>query len=95
MKINGKPRGHIDPSMGLRHGDPLSPYLFLLCVEGLSALIKSTVNNGQMGGISICRGGPRLSYLFFVDDSLIFYKATLEECTALQRVLKVYEKASG
>lgn len=94
MRINGKPKSHIIPSRGLRQGDPLSPYLFPLCAEGISALIKSTINRGQMGGISICRGGPKLSHLFFDDDSLIFYKATPEECTALQRILKVYECAS-
>ena len=48
-----------------------------------------------MEGVKICRGGPRLSHLFFADDSLIFCKATFEECDELQRLLKVYEKASG
>lgn len=46
IKINGVPNGNIIPSRGIRQGDPLSPYLFLLCVEGLSALIKARVNNG-------------------------------------------------
>ena len=46
VKVNGKPRGHIILSRGLRQGDPLSSYLFLLCAEGLSALIKSAINNG-------------------------------------------------
>lgn len=46
MRINGKPRGHIVPSRGLCQGDPLSPYLFLLYAEGLSALIKSALGSG-------------------------------------------------
>ena len=41
------------------------------------------------------KGGPCLSHLFFADDSLIFCKATMEECEVLQRVLSTYEKASG
>ena len=82
------------PIRGLRQGDPLSPYLFLLCADGLSALIKNVVSEGCMEGISVCRRGPSISHLFFADDSIIFYKASMEECDALQRILKVYELAS-
>ena len=65
IKINGCLRGRIIPSRGIWQGDPLSPYLFLLCAKGLSALIKASVCNGSMEGIAICRGGPKLSHLFF------------------------------
>ena len=95
VKINGKPRGKIIPSRGIRQGDPLSLYLFLLCAEGLSALIKKLVDMGEMKGVIVCRGAPHLSHLFFADDSIIFCKATIEECNALQRILGVYEQASG
>ena len=94
IRIIGKPTRHIIPSRGLHQGDPLSPYLFLLCAEGLSALIKKAVADGHMESISLCRGGPLLSHLFFADDSIIFCKASIEDCDALQRVLKVYELAS-
>ena len=95
VRINGKPSGHIIPTRGLRQGDPLSPYLFLLCAEGLSALIKKASADGLLEGISVSRGGPCLSHLFFVDDNLIFCKATIEECEVLQRVMSKNEKASG
>ena len=95
IKINGCPRGHIIPSRDIRQEDPLSPYLFLLCTEGLSALIKTSVCNGSMEGIAICHGGPKLSHLFFADDSLIFCNASLAECDSLQRVLEANERASG
>ena len=65
IRINGYPRGRIIPSRGICQGDPLSLYLFLLCAEGLSALIKASVCNGIMEGIAICHGGPKLSHLFF------------------------------
>ena len=95
IKINGCPRGRIIPSRGIRQEDPLSPYLFLLCAEGLLALIKASVCNGSMEGIAICHGGPKLSHLFFADDSLIFCKASLAKCDSMPKFLGVYERASG
>ena len=58
-------------------------------------MIQLAMDRGQMEGVKICRRGPRLSHLFFTDDSLIFCKATLEECDELQRLLEVYEKDYG
>ena len=95
VKINGKPRGKIIPSRGIRQGDPLSPYLFLFCSEGLSSLIKKSMDMGEMEGIIVCRGGPYLSHLFFANDSIIFCKSTLDECNAIQRILGVFEQALG
>ena len=59
VRINGKPKGHIIPTRGIRQGNPLSPYLFLLCAEGLSSLIKKVVDDGVMEGLVIYqrRGG--------------------------------------
>ena len=68
--INGEPTGTIYPSRGIRQGDPLSPYLFLLCIESLHGLINQAMLSGNIRGISICRNGPRLTHLFFVDNSL-------------------------
>ena len=95
IRINGRPKGHIIPSRGICQGDPLSPYLFLLYAKCLLDLIKASVCNGQLKGVAVCHGGPKLSHLFFADDSLIFYKASIQECNSLQRILEVYEKASG
>ena len=99
VRINGKPKGHIIPTRGIRQGNPLSPYLFLLCAEGLSSLIKKVVDDGVMEGLVIYQrrggGGARLSPLFFANDSLIFCKALIEECNSLQRILTIYEEASG
>ena len=89
------PHGYIKPSRGLRQGDPLSPYLFLLCAEGLSALIRKAEREKAIRGIAICRGGPRLSHLFFADDSVIFCRASQHDGGALYAILKLYERASG
>ena len=74
VRINGKPRGNIIPSRGLRQRDPLSPYLFFfffffkkkkICAEGLSTLSKKSVQEGKMEGVAVCCGAPILSHLFF------------------------------
>ena len=95
VRINGKPKGHIILTRGIHQGDPLSPYLFLLCAKSLSSLIKKAMDDGVMEGLVIYWGGPRLSHLFFADDNLIFCKASIEERNTLQRILTVYEEASA
>ena len=80
---------------GLRQDDPLSPYLFLLCVEGFSALIHDAARNNQLNGISIYRGAPRITHLFFADDSLLFCRANGTECSKLKEIPSMYELASG
>lgn len=70
--VNGEPRGNIQPTRGIRQEDPLSPYLFLLCSEGLNGLLQQSMVVGDLRGFSLCKYGPQISHLFFADDSLIF-----------------------
>ena len=91
LLINGEPMGNIKPIRGICQGDPLSPYLFLLCLEGLHRMIKKTVDNGDIQVVSICQNGPKLTHLFFVDDSLLFCKATTQECQKVLEILSSYE----
>ena len=93
--INGETFGNITPTKGIRQGDPLSLYLFLLYVEGLSALIHEAARNQPISRISICRGCPIITHLFFADDSLLFCKTKAHECQKLVSILKNYEAASG
>lgn len=66
-------------SRDLRQGDPLSPYLFLFCAEGLSTLSNATKRKGEIRGISVTRGRTRVNHLQFADDYIIFCRATLLE----------------
>ena len=93
--LNGKPYGNVLPSRGIRQGDPLSPYLFLLCVEGFTSLLAKAENDGKIHGASICRGAPKVSNLLFADDSLLFCRATQNEVEVISEVLQTYANASG
>lgn len=68
---NGEPKGMIYPTRGICQSDPLSPFLFLLCTEGLHRFISHEAALGNLRGYSLCRSGPKLTHLF-VDDSLLF-----------------------
>lgn len=77
-RINGVPAEIIVPQRGLRQGDPLSPYLFTLCAEGLSTILNNNVHESRLLGGTASPGGPRISHLF-ADDSLLFYASNREE----------------
>ena len=93
--INGKPYGLIHPSRGICQGDPLSPYMFLLCAEGFTSLLQKAKLEGNIHGVSICRRAPSISHLLFADDSLLFCQAIDKETKAIMEILKLYAEASG
>ena len=90
--FNRVPGRTIKPSRGLRQGDLLSPYLFLLCAMGLQGLLHKAESDGTIKGVSICRNGPRVSHLFFADDSVLFCYAKESECQVILHILSVYER---
>lgn len=73
IRVNGELTTEFSPERGLWQGDPISPYLFLLCAEGFSALLRREEEEGRLHGIRICRGAPSVSHLLFADDSLILF----------------------
>ncbi|WJX28566.1 hypothetical protein P8452_17266 [Trifolium repens] len=93
--VNFEKVGPIHPGRGLRQGDPLSPYLFILVTEGLTSLIHKAVASGDIHGIKVCRGAPIVSHLLFADDCFLFCRANIAETTKLMEILKIYELASG
>ncbi|KAL0454593.1 UNVERIFIED_CONTAM: putative ribonuclease H protein [Sesamum latifolium] len=82
--LGGRQFGSLVPERGLRKGDPLSPYLFLLCTESFSSLLQQAENEGRIQGVSICRGAPQISHLLFADDTLIFTQASAAGSRAIQ-----------
>ena len=68
---NGEPMEAFRPTRGIRQGDPLSPYIYVICMERLSHLIEREVSLGAWKPIRASRNGPAISHLAFADD-LIF-----------------------
>lgn len=69
---NGEPLKPFEAGRGLRQGDPILPYIFVLCLEYLSNLINKVVNDKICTGIKASRNGPVISHLFFADDLMLF-----------------------
>ena len=73
----------------------MSPFFFLLCTKGLNGLINKVGEKGDIKGYALCRKSPRLTHLFFADDSLLFCKATSQECQQVLDILDTYGRCSG
>ena len=93
--VNGEGVGPVISGRGIRQGDPLSPYLFIICAERLTTLLKRAEAKGDIHGLKVCTGAPLLTHLLFANDCFLFCRATNQECTILKGILNTYELASG
>ncbi|XP_013614191.1 PREDICTED: uncharacterized protein LOC106320384 [Brassica oleracea var. oleracea] len=93
--VNGAAQGKVMPTRGIRQGDPLSPYLFILCTEVLSGLCRKAQQKGEVVGVKVARSSPAINHLLFADDTMFFTRTDHRSCAALIAILKKYEEASG
>jgi len=94
--VNNEPSGYFKPTRGLRQGDPLSPYLFLICMDVLAKRLALRAQNSQSGiGIKLAPRAERIPCLFFADDSLLFCKATAQTAYHLKSILETFCHQSG
>lgn len=87
--------GPVTPKRGLKQGDPLFPYLFLICSEGPNALLHKVVEAEELHSIKISRDAPTISQLLFADDNFLFSIANMNEVAIIHDILSTYEVASG
>ena len=90
MIINGALSGSFLLKRGLRQGDPLSPYIFILCQNILSILLEEVENGNKIKGIKISMGSPLLCHLLFTDDSFIFFRTDVHSCINVRAKLKEF-----
>ncbi|KAK2406586.1 hypothetical protein QL285_042301 [Trifolium repens] len=93
--VNGTPTEEINIKCGLKQGDPLAPFLFLLVAEGLGGLMRSAVELNRFKGFRVGRGGVVISHLQYADDTLCIGEATVENLWALKAILRGFEMVSG
>jgi hypothetical protein len=93
--LNGVGLEKFTPSRGMRQGDLISPYLFLLEAKGLSCLLKSKIQSSNLKGIMVAPSAPMVSHLLFADDNLLFFKANRENSQEIRDALHVYCQALG
>eukprot|EP00253_Pinus_taeda_P036193 PITA_36193 len=92
--VNGAPSVPFSPSRGIRQGDPLSPFLFVILMEGLSRLIAKKKAEGQIKGLQPIRTCPATMHQQFVDDTMLHGIPTVKEALAYRDILHLFSKAS-
>ncbi|CAL1405408.1 unnamed protein product [Linum trigynum] len=97
MRINwnGELTSVIRPSRGVRQGDPLSPFLFVLCMERLAHRIDQAVDEKLWKPITLTKDGPKLSHLFFADDLILFAEAEGGQIDVIRSCLEEFCASSG
>ncbi|WVZ53544.1 hypothetical protein U9M48_004470, partial [Paspalum notatum var. saurae] len=83
VRFNGVLLDTIQPTRGLRQGDPLSP------------ILQRESSNGRIQGLRVSGRAPEITHLLFADDSLLFFRATAEQATRVKEGLLLYGKATG
>ncbi|GJY08595.1 putative RNA-directed DNA polymerase, partial [Tanacetum coccineum] len=91
--VNGSPSREFSLHRGLRQGDPLSPFLFILVMEGLSVAIKDAISAGLFQGATI--GSLQISHLLFADDVLILGKWSRSNIYGMVQLLQCFHQVSG
>ncbi|GKU98532.1 hypothetical protein SLEP1_g11525 [Rubroshorea leprosula] len=92
--VNGSPTRQFNVSKGLKQGDPLSPFLFLIIAEGLNGLVSNATQKGLLKRVEVGSKGLKLSHLQFADDTILFGEATEENVLAMKGILRAFEIVS-
>ncbi|XP_071704208.1 uncharacterized protein [Rutidosis leptorrhynchoides] len=93
--VNGSPTKEFSIGRGVRQGDPLSPFLFILAAEGLNILTKAAFDRGLFKGVEIGGDKVAISHLQYADDTMFFGEWSNSNARNLINILKCFELSSG
>jgi len=93
--VNGSPTEEICIERGLKQGDPLAPFLFLLVAEGFSGLMRNAVNSNSFKGFDLRNNGLVLSHLQYANDTICIGEASVDNLWTLKALLRGFEMTSG
>ncbi|KAK2369529.1 hypothetical protein QL285_082658 [Trifolium repens] len=93
--VNGNPTSEINIQRGLKQGDPLAPFLFLLVAEGFAGLMRNAVDKSYFKGFEVGSEDVVVSHLQYADDTICVGEASMENLWTLKAILRGFELASG
>lgn len=94
LSINGNLQGFFPASRGLRQGDPLSPYLFILAMEGLTSVLRQASHSSRFKHHWRCEK-TAITHLCFADDLMIFSHGDVTSVGIIKDALDTFMQASG
>lgn len=92
--LNGYQGQEFKPNRGIGQGDPLSPYVFIICVESFSRLLNKAKQDRRISRAKVGRGDLSITHLFFADDNMLFGEASLDGVNNMKATIKMYEELS-
>ena len=93
--VNGTPEGFFEVSRGIRQGDPLSPFLFIIMAEAFGRAISDAYNKKRLSGITVTKDVPNITHQQFADDTILPGKSEISEAHTLKKIINLYMEASG
>lgn len=94
IAINGELAGFFEGMKGLRQGDCISPYLFIMVMEVLSRMLDKGTEQGKFSAHPLCLS-PRLTHLAFADDLLVFSDGSHSSLLGISEILRLFHSFSG
>ncbi|KAI3775666.1 hypothetical protein L1987_45415 [Smallanthus sonchifolius] len=93
--VNGSPTFEFGCGKGIRQGDPMSPFLFIIVMEALSCMLRRACDTGSFHGVCLPNGGLIVSHLLYADDAMVMGEWSQYNFKALKRILRIFHLCSG